>query len=67
VRFFRSTRYKVHHVLDVAYNEDKCRIRKAPGAENMSTVRRSVQKLPKYSEGLNGKVTTNQVLAEDLG
>ncbi|HAB99692.1 MAG TPA: ISAs1 family transposase [Parachlamydiales bacterium] len=38
---------KLHHVLHVAYNEDKCRIGKDHGAENMSTVRRSVQNMVK--------------------
>lgn len=49
---------KVHHVLDVAYNEDRCRIRKDHGAENMSTVRRSVQNMIKLER--SRKLSTNK-------
>ena len=38
---------KVHHVLDVAYNEDKCRVRKDHGAENLSVIRRITQNMAK--------------------
>ena len=38
---------KVHHVLDVAYNEDKCRVRKDHGAENFSIMRRATQNMAK--------------------
>jgi len=38
---------KVHYVLDVSYNEDKCRVRKDHGAENLSIVRRAVQNMTK--------------------
>jgi predicted transposase YbfD/YdcC len=49
---------KLHHVLDVAYNEDKCRIRKDHGAENMSTLRRSVQNMIKLET--SRKLSTNK-------
>jgi len=36
---------KVHHVLDVTYNEDTCRVRKDNGAENFSILRRATQNM----------------------
>jgi len=49
---------KVHHVLDVAYNEDKCRVRKDHGAENLSTIRRAVQNMVKLEK--TRKLSTNK-------
>lgn len=49
---------KVHHVLDVSYNEDKCRIRKDHGAENMTVIRRSVQNMIKIDK--TRKLSTNK-------
>jgi len=49
---------KVHHVLDVAYNEDKCRIRKDHGAENFSIMRRAVQNMVKLEK--SKKLSTNK-------
>lgn len=41
---------KVHHVLDVSYNEDACRIRKDHGAENASILRRATQNMIKLEK-----------------
>jgi predicted transposase YbfD/YdcC len=49
---------KVHHILDVAYNEDKCRMRKDHGAENMSVIRRAVQNMVKLDT--SRKLSTNK-------
>jgi predicted transposase YbfD/YdcC len=49
---------KVHHVLDVAYHEDKCRVRKDHGAENLSVMRRSVQNMVKLDK--SKKLSTNK-------
>lgn len=49
---------KVHYVLDVAYNEDKCRVRKDHGAENLSVLRRSVQNMIKLEN--SKKLSTNK-------
>lgn len=49
---------KVHHVLDVAYQEDKCRVRKDHGAENLSIMRRSVQNMMKLET--SKKLSTNK-------
>lgn len=49
---------KVHYVLDVAYSEDKCRIRKDHGAENMSILRRAVQNMVKLEQ--SKKLSTNK-------
>jgi predicted transposase YbfD/YdcC len=49
---------KVHHILDVAYGEDKCRVRKDHGAENLSIIRRSVQNMVKLEK--TRKLSTNK-------
>lgn len=49
---------KVHHVLDVAYSEDKCRVRKDHGAENLSVIRRAVQNMVKLEK--SRKLSTNK-------
>jgi len=49
---------KVHHVLDVAFNEDKCRVRKDHGAENLSVLRRAVQNMVKLEK--SRKLSTNK-------
>lgn len=49
---------KVHYVLDVAYEEDGCRVRKDHGAENLSILRRSVQNMIKLDK--SRKLSTNK-------
>jgi predicted transposase YbfD/YdcC len=49
---------KVHHVLDVAYEEDKCRVRKDHGAENLSVMRRVTQNMVKLEK--SRKLSTNK-------
>lgn len=49
---------KLHYVLDVAYGEDKCQIRKDHGAENISTIRRAVQNMVKLEK--SKKLSTNK-------
>jgi predicted transposase YbfD/YdcC len=49
---------KVHHVLDVAYKEDKCRVRKDNGAENLSVMRRAIQNMVKLEK--TRKLSTNK-------
>lgn len=49
---------KVHHVLDVAYSEDKCRVRKDHGAENLSVMRRVTQNMAKMEK--SRKLSTNK-------
>lgn len=49
---------KVHHVLDVAYEEDKCRVRKDNGAENLSVMRRAIQNMVKLEK--TRKLSTNK-------
>lgn len=49
---------KVHYVLDVAYDEDSCRIRKDHGAENASIIKRSVQNMIKSDK--SRKLSTNK-------
>lgn len=49
---------KLHHILDVAYREDNCRVRKDHGAENMSIIRRSVQNMIKLDK--SKKLSTNK-------
>lgn len=49
---------KLHYVLDVAYNEDKCRVRKDNGAENLSVIRRITQNLIKSDK--SRKLSTNK-------
>jgi predicted transposase YbfD/YdcC len=49
---------KVHHVLDAAYNEDKCRVRKDHGAENLSVLKRATQNMIKGEK--SRKLSTNK-------
>jgi predicted transposase YbfD/YdcC len=49
---------KVHYVLDVVYEEDKCRVRKDHGAENLSVMRRAVQNMVKLEK--TRKLSTNK-------
>ena len=49
---------KLHHVLDVAYREDACRVRKDNGAENLSVLRRAVQNMVKLEK--SRKLSTNK-------
>lgn len=54
---------KVHHVLDVTYNEDKCRVRKDHGAENFSTMRRATQNLAKLEQSKKLSMNKKRTLA----
>jgi predicted transposase YbfD/YdcC len=49
---------KVHHILDVAYGEDECRVRKDHGAENLSIMRRATQNMAKLES--SKKLSTNK-------
>lgn len=49
---------KVYYILDVAYSEDKCRLRKDHGAENMSVLKRVVQNMIKLEN--SKKLSTNK-------
>lgn len=54
---------KVHHVLDVTYNEDKCRVRKDNGAENFSTMRRATQNLARLESSKKLSMNKKRTLA----
>lgn len=54
---------KVHHVLDVAYNEDKCRVRKDHGAENLSVLRRATQNMMKLEKSRKLSINKKRTLA----
>lgn len=54
---------KVHHVLDVAYNEDKCRVRKDHGAENLSVLRRATQNMMKLEKSKKLSINKKRTLA----
>jgi len=54
---------KVHHVLDVTYNEDSCRIRKDHGAENFSTMRRLTQNLARLENSKKLSMNKKRTLA----
>ena len=43
----RSTHHNLHWQLDVTYREDRSRVRKGNGAENLSVVRRATLNLLK--------------------
>ena len=58
IRSHWSIENKLHHVLDVAYEEDKCRMRKDHGAENLSVIRRAVQNMIKIDK--TRKLSTNK-------
>lgn len=58
IRQHWSIENKLHHVLDVAYNEDKSRIRKDHGAENMSVLKRAIQNMVKLEK--SRKLSTNK-------
>jgi predicted transposase YbfD/YdcC len=49
---------KVHYILDVAYEEDQCRVRKDHGAENLSVMRRVTQNMVKLEK--SRKLSTNK-------
>jgi predicted transposase YbfD/YdcC len=55
---------KVHHVLDVAYAEDQCRVRKDHGAENLSVMRRAVQNMVKLEKSRKLSTNKKRTLAE---
>ena len=40
IRGHWSIENSLHHVLDVSFNEDQCRVRKGHAAENLSRLRR---------------------------
>ena len=54
---------KVHHVLDVTYNEDRCRVRKDHGAENFSTMRRATQNLARLEHSKKLSMNKKRTLA----
>jgi predicted transposase YbfD/YdcC len=54
---------KVHHVLDVAYNEDNCRVRKDHGAENLSVLRRATQNMMKLEKSKKLSINKKRTLA----
>lgn len=54
---------KVHHVLDVTYNEDKCRVRKDHGAENLSVIRRVTQNMAKQETSKKLSINKKRTLA----
>ena len=54
---------KVHHVLDVTYNEDGCRVRKDHGAENFSTMRRATQNLARLEHSKKLSMNKKRTLA----
>lgn len=54
---------KVHHVLDVTYSEDKCRVRKDHGAENFSTMRRATQNLARLEHSKKLSMNKKRTLA----
>lgn len=54
---------KVHHVLDVTYNEDKCRVRKDHGAENLSVMRRTTQNMAKLETSKKLSMNKKRTLA----
>ncbi len=54
---------KVHHVLDVTYNEDKCRVRRDHGAENFSIMRRATQNMAKLETSKKLSMNKKRTLA----
>ena len=62
-KFLWSTHHKVHYVLDVAYNEDRCRVRKDHGAENLSVLRRAVQNMIKLEKSNKLSINKKRTLA----
>lgn len=54
---------KVHYVLDVTYNEDKCRVRKDHGAENFSVMRRATQNMAKLETSKKLSMNKKRTLA----
>ena len=58
IRIHWGIENKVHHILDVAYEEDKCRVRKDNGAENLSVMRRAIQNMVKLEK--TRKLSTNK-------
>ena len=54
---------KLHHVLDVACNEDGCRVRKDHGAENMSIIRRIVLNLLKLDKSRKLSINKKRTLS----
>ena len=54
---------KVHHVLGVAYEEDKCRVRKDNGAENLSVIRRAIQNMVKLEKTRKPSTNKKRTLA----
>lgn len=58
IRDYLGVENKLHYILDVVYNEDKCRIRKDHGAENLSVLRRVSQNMLKLEK--SKKLSTNK-------
>lgn len=54
---------KVHHVLDVTYHEDICRVRKDNGAENLSILRRATQNMARLENSRKLSMRKKRTLA----
>ena len=54
---------KVHYVLDVNYGEDKCRVRKDHGAENLSVIRRTTQNMARLEKSKKLSMNKKRSLA----
>ena len=53
----------LHWVLDVSFNEDKCRVRKDYGPENMNILRHIVLNLLKQEKSFKGSIQTKRLKA----
>jgi hypothetical protein len=62
-RFPRPTHHKVHWILDVAFLEDKCKVRKDNGPENFSVLRRLTTNLIKAGKEVKAGVKNRRLLA----
>jgi predicted transposase YbfD/YdcC len=63
IRTHWSIKNKVHHVLDVAYKEDACGVRKDNGAENLSVITRPTQNLIKLKNSKKLIINKNRTVA----
>lgn len=54
---------KVHHVLDVTFGEDRCRVRKDHGPENFSIMRRATQNLVRLEDTKKLSMNKKRTLA----
>jgi predicted transposase YbfD/YdcC len=53
----------LHWVLDVTFNEDKCRVRKDHAPENVATLRHIVLNLLKQEKSFKGSIQTKRLKA----